>query len=53
VTGEELMRRIVISWLSTEFDAGGRHSRRVQKILAIEQGKDPTTLGNGGEHPEA
>ena len=43
VMGEELMRRIVFSWLSTTFDAGGRHERRVRKIAWIEQGKDPRT----------
>ena len=41
VLGEELIRRIVISWLSTEFEPGGRHERRVRKIAWIEQGKDP------------
>ena len=34
------LRNIVKSWLTTEFD-GGRHQRRVDKIGAIEQGKDP------------
>ena len=42
VLGEELIRRIVLSWLETEFEAGGRHERRVRKIAWIEQGKDPT-----------
>ncbi|HUT56522.1 MAG TPA: ribose 5-phosphate isomerase B [Phycisphaerae bacterium] len=41
VMGEELMRRIVIDWLATEFEGGGRHERRVRKIAWIEQGKDP------------
>jgi len=41
VMGEELMRRIVSSWLSTDFELGGRHERRVRKIAWIEQGKDP------------
>jgi ribose 5-phosphate isomerase B len=41
--GEELMRRIVISWLETDFDGGGRHERRVRKIEWIERGKDPNT----------
>jgi ribose 5-phosphate isomerase B len=41
VLGEELIRRIVASWLSTSFEAGGRHERRVRKITWIEQGKDP------------
>ncbi|MFB3892728.1 MAG: ribose 5-phosphate isomerase B [Phycisphaerae bacterium] len=43
VLGEELMRRIVSSWLTTEFEAGGRHERRVRKVAWIEQGKDPCT----------
>jgi len=43
VLGEELIRRIVVSWLATDFDAGGRHERRVRKIGWIEQGKDPST----------
>jgi ribose 5-phosphate isomerase B len=44
VVGEELMRRIVESWLDTPFEDGGRHSRRVQKIRMVERGEDPTTL---------
>lgn len=34
--GENLARQIVDSWLSTEF-GGGRHARRVDKIMAIEK----------------
>ncbi|HAU38141.1 MAG TPA: ribose 5-phosphate isomerase B [Phycisphaerales bacterium] len=41
VLGEELIRRIVSGWLTTEFEGGGRHERRVRKIAWIEQGKDP------------
>ena len=41
VLGEELIRRIVSSWLHTDFEAGGRHERRVRKIAMIEQGMDP------------
>lgn len=52
VLGEELMRRIVTSWLTTEFDAGGRHDRRVRKIALIEQGKDPSTMDEKGGLPE-
>jgi len=37
---ETLLRKIVEVWLNTDF-AGGRHQRRVNKIAAIEQGKDP------------
>jgi len=44
VLGEELMRRIVDSWLNTEFEAGGRHERRVRKISTIEQGLDPREM---------
>ena len=38
--GEVLLRKIVEVWLKTEF-SGGRHLRRVRKITAIEEGKDP------------
>jgi len=41
VLGDELMRRIVFSWLSTEFEDGGRHKRRVAKLGWIEEGRDP------------
>jgi len=41
VLGEELIRRIVSSWLGTEFEAGGRHERRVRKVGWIERGLDP------------
>ena len=40
---EALLRRIVEVWLNTEF-SGGRHQRRVNKIQAIEQGKDPREI---------
>ena len=43
--GETLLRKMVEIWLSTEF-SGGRHQRRVNKITAIEQGKDPRELNN-------
>src|SRR3954451_12818251 len=33
--GEELMARMVRTWLETEFE-GGRHARRVEKIVRIE-----------------
>jgi ribose 5-phosphate isomerase B len=42
VLGEELIRRIVSSWLETEFETGGRHERRVRKMTWIEEGKDPS-----------
>jgi ribose 5-phosphate isomerase B len=38
--GEVLLRKIVEAWLNTEF-SGGRHLRRVRKITAIEEGKEP------------
>jgi len=44
--GVVLLRKMVEVWLSTEF-SGGRHERRVRKIEAIEDGKDPRTLSNG------
>ncbi len=44
--GEVLLRKIVEVWLNTEF-AGGRHQRRVNKITAIEKGRDPREITNG------
>lgn len=44
--GEVLLRKMVEVWLNTEF-SGGRHQRRVNKIEAIEQGKDPREIKNG------
>jgi ribose 5-phosphate isomerase B len=41
--GEELMKRVVELWLHTDFE-GGRHERRVNKILEYE-GKE---YGGGG-----
>lgn len=43
--GEVLLRKIVEVWLDTEFE-GGRHQRRIDKIAAIEQGKDPGEVKN-------
>jgi len=43
--GEILLRKIVEVWLSTEF-SGGRHQRRINKITAIEEGKDPREVKN-------
>jgi ribose 5-phosphate isomerase B len=44
-TGEVLLRKIVEVWLNTKFSAG-RHQRRVDKIAAIEDGKDPREVNN-------
>ncbi len=41
--GEKLIQDIVKIWLTTDFE-GGRHQRRVNKIMAIEAGQDPTTI---------
>jgi len=41
ILGEELMWRIVTGWLTTGFEAGGRHERRVRKMTIIEQELDP------------
>ncbi|HSV26959.1 MAG TPA: ribose 5-phosphate isomerase B [Sedimentisphaerales bacterium] len=38
--GAVALRKIVETWLTTEF-VGGRHQRRVNKITAIEEGRDP------------
>ncbi|MBN1456265.1 MAG: ribose 5-phosphate isomerase B [Sedimentisphaerales bacterium] len=38
--GTTVLRKMVETWLTTEF-SGGRHQRRVDKISAIENGIDP------------
>ena len=38
--GTSALHKIVEVWLTTDFD-GGRHQRRVNKIAAIEEGRDP------------
>jgi ribose 5-phosphate isomerase B len=45
--GEVLLRKIVEAWLNTEF-SGGRHLRRIKKIAAIEEGKEPREVKNSG-----
>lgn len=44
--GPSMLRKIVEVWLSTDFE-GGRHLRRVRKIQAIEEGRDPREVVNG------
>jgi len=48
-SGEFVLRKMIETWLGSEF-SGGRHERRVQKIGLIEQGQDPreTSTANGG-----
>lgn len=41
--GQRLIENIVEVWLKTPFE-GGRHARRLNKIIAIEEGKDPTRI---------
>ena len=47
--GLRIIDRIVKTWLTTKFE-GGRHARRIQKVAAIEEGRDPA-LVNEGELP--
>jgi ribose 5-phosphate isomerase B len=49
VLGEELIRRIVSSWLGATFEAGGRHERRVRKVGWIERGLDPSAYDESAE----
>ena len=41
--GTTVLRKMVETWLSTDF-SGGRHQRRVNKIKAIENGGDPSQV---------
>jgi len=43
--GEVLLRKMVEAWLNTDFH-GGRHQRRVNKITAIEEGRNPAEVKN-------
>lgn len=49
VTGREAARDIVEVWLDTSF-AGGRHARRVDKLMRIEQGPTPLVLAAEPSH---
>ncbi len=44
--GSAMLRKIVETWLKTDFVAG-RHLRRVKKIKAIEEGVDPRDVTAG------
>ena len=39
--GQHLIEKVVEVFLASEFE-GGRHARRVDKIMAIERGEDPS-----------
>jgi ribose 5-phosphate isomerase B len=41
--GIRIIERVVQLWIKTDFE-GGRHARRVAKITAIEQGRDPVEV---------
>lgn len=41
--GLRLMEQVIDQWLKTPF-AGGRHERRLAKIRAIEEGRDPRAI---------
>lgn len=43
--GTTMLRKMVETWLNTEF-SGGRHQRRVNKISAIEGGEDPRQIAD-------
>jgi len=43
--GQRLIESIAEVWLRTQFE-GGRHSRRIRKIAAMEQGVDPATVND-------
>lgn len=43
LVGPTMMRKIIETWLTTDFVAG-RHLRRVHKIQAIEEGTDPREI---------
>ena len=44
-TPTQQLQEIVEAWLSTDFE-GGRHAMRVEKIIAIERGENPSKTVN-------
>lgn len=44
--GENLIRRIVETWLETDYQKQGRSERLIREIEAIEQGQDPRQLAH-------
>lgn len=49
--GRALVEKIVNLCIKTRF-SGGRHARRLNKILAMEAGQDPTTVANGADRAD-
>jgi len=47
--GSSMLQKIVQTWLTTEFLAG-RHLRRIRKIQAIEEGRDPREVSNSEQN---
>lgn len=43
--GTRVIERIIRLWLTTDFE-GGRHARRISKIVAIEQGRGPASVAD-------
>ena len=43
--GERLIEKIIEVWMNAGFE-GGRHARRVSKIVAIENGQDPRLISD-------
>ena len=41
--GQRLIEKIVEVWLASPFE-GGRHARRIRKVIAMENGQDPSTV---------
>ncbi|MFZ4576334.1 MAG: ribose 5-phosphate isomerase B [Phycisphaerales bacterium] len=41
--GQRLIEKVVESWLGATFE-GGRHSRRIRKIIAMERGENPANV---------
>lgn len=52
LTGPRLLERIVVTFLTTEFE-GGRHERRLAKIAAIENGGSPDQIAEAGDPDES
>lgn len=51
-TAEDVAFTIVDAWLATTFE-GGRHTRRVDKVAALERAVPAATIGREGAHAPA
>lgn len=45
--GQDMLRRVIETWLNSDFEERARSRRLIDKIRAIEEGRNPQELVNG------